>query len=99
MIKFFGFWPLPPNYFIPETLTLTDGHFLDDKTRVQLFEWIFDTSGEGWRFAVTGDYLCLLRLEETEENLRRERETNEQADVVDITLGVSRLHVSTIASA
>ena len=89
MIKFFGFWPLPPNYFVPEALTLTDENFLDDETRTQLFEWMFDVSGEGWRFAVTGDYLCLLHLEEPEEDLRKEREANENADIVKITLGVS----------
>lgn len=89
MIKFFGFWPLPPNHFYPDELILNPERFIDDGTRSGLLEWVLDVSGSGWRFAVTGDLLCLLHLDETEADLNAERTANENADIIDITLGVS----------
>lgn len=88
-IKYFGFWPVPSNHFNPERLNLDAADYIDDETKSALFETIIDVTGDGWRFAVTGDYLCLLHLSELEGDLQGERAHNADAEIYQMTLGVS----------
>lgn len=89
-IKYFGFWPAPANHFEPETLEINDDGFVKSKTRNLLLSKILEVEGKGWKFAVTGDYLCLLHLTNTEKRLAFEKDHNKEADIVDLSLSVSK---------
>lgn len=90
-IKYFGFWPLPSNYFKLERLTLNGSGFIDESTKAIFLEKAIEICGDGWRFAVTGDYLCMLHIDEIENDLLREKSLNKAAnDHIQISLGFSR---------
>lgn len=88
--KYFGFWPAPPNYFEPAELSTNSEGYISDSTKSQLLEKIVEIERPGWKIAVTGDYLCMLHLDEIESALRAEREHNQSADIANLRLGVSR---------
>jgi len=90
VIKYFGFWPATTNHFAPVGLGVDDSGFISDSTKSLLLEKTYEAEGAGWKFAVTGDYLCMLHLEEIEAALRVEQEKNADAHITTLSFGSSR---------
>lgn len=76
--RFFGFWPADAHYGEPEKLTVINSGVLSPASKEELLKPLLNYQGHGWRIVVTGDYLCMLSLDNQEARIQEERAKNSE---------------------